>query len=308
MADEPRLTKKERRAKAREERRLEEERKAREARMQTIRSSAISVAVLGAIGAAVYFAATGNTSEGEIQIDPELASSARDAAECEVLDVPELPDRDHLDPAIAPPADVLYPDLRPTHSGQHFPTTFPVQADGVSTQPDERNTTHNMEHGAIIAWYDPDTIDGGELDDWAEARNDAGFLENRAGVAIFSAPYTDPGLPDGVGVAFRAWGVAMDCGTWDQTVADAWVIDHYGTHGIGPERNFAPFPEEALSYSDGSGEGDSEAPLDEDPEPGEPQDDPADDGGGEGDLEEMVPDDEEPAEDGDDAEPADGEG
>jgi hypothetical protein len=82
----------------------------------------------------------------------------------------------------------------------------------------------------------------------------------------------------------------MDCDEWDETVANSFVIENYGTHGIAPERVFAPYPTEVLAYEDQE-VGDTpedEAPIDdevESPEEAEPDagSDEADGGDGEGD-------------------------
>jgi hypothetical protein len=48
----------------------------------------------------------------------------------------------------------------------------------------------------------------------------------------------------------RAWGTAWDCDAWDETVGHAFVIEHHGTQGIGPERNLAPCPSDILAFDD----------------------------------------------------------
>jgi hypothetical protein len=255
VAERERLTNKERRAQAREERKRKEAEQAAKRKRGQIKSGLITFAIVGVVAAVVIQAFVGGTPalDGAIVVAADEVDERRDAAGCEILAEREpLPDRSHIDANQAPNLDSIYTDTRPTHSGPHTPGTHPVTA-AASSQISEFATTHNLEHGTIIAWYDPDTIDrstASEIGDWAELLNENGFRVSQAGVGIMSAPYEDPGIASGKAVAFRAWGTAMDCDEWDEDVANSFVLDHYGTHGIGPERTIAPFPNEALAYDD----------------------------------------------------------
>ena len=139
---------------------------------------------------------------------------------------------------------------------EEFPKTtivgFAMDA-GDRRQIDEVSSTHNLEHGSVIVWWDPARIDNataGEIGTWASSLNASGFRRDASGVGIITSPFDDPGIGTDKAVAFRAWGVAMDCDTWDETVAHAFALDHFGTHGIGPERQIAPFPDGVLAYED----------------------------------------------------------
>ncbi len=259
MADQPRLTKKELREQKRVERLAAEAAKKQHERKQGIQTAVISVVVLSLVGWGVWLGFGRTTVIANATIDAVAVPDAFAAADCEVIDEDVLPDRSHLDPTQAPPADALYTGLRPTHSGAHFTQVFPPSADAFTKQADERALTHNLEHGAIIAWYNPELIDPSALDTWAQGLNGNGFLQPRSGGGIFVSPYTEPGLPDGVGVALRAWGTATNCTGWNDTLASSFVIDNYGTHGFSPERSFSPYPEGALGYGDGT----AELPTDE---------------------------------------------
>jgi hypothetical protein len=139
---------------------------------------------------------------------------------------------------------VLY-DVRPTHAGPHFDGVNPV---GVFSSPqDERLVVHNLEHGAVVVWYDPDLIDRDDLqalESWVEDRNRAGF-HGRAGSAVIASPYPVP-LDSGKTLAFRAWMAAVDCDGFAEEYADAFLATHYGTRGIAPERALGPYPREVL--------------------------------------------------------------
>lgn len=273
MAEKERVTKKERRTLAREERKRKEAEAAKRRKRQQAKSGLITAAIVLVVGAVVFQAVTGrpDTLEDAILISAESAEEAREAAGCEVLVEREpLPDRAHFDAASIPPADTLYPDVRPTHSGSHTTTISPVSEDGFSSQVEERATTHNLEHGSIIVWYDPEQAGDqeGDIRGWVALLNSNGFQQPpQTGTGIISAPYEDPGIGSGKGVAFRAWGTAMDCDTFDETVAHAFVAEHYGTRGIAPERDFGRYPEGVLDFSDRDVDDtpSEEAPLDDEP-------------------------------------------
>lgn len=177
------------------------------------------------------------------------ASDGRRAAGCEGLATPDLPPTPHLDTLEdAPPPEVLYPDLRPTAGGRHLGAR--VHAVGVvDTPPDERVTTHNLEHGAVIAYYDPEFLPEDAVDlveRWGSGWNDAGFdQQGEAGVGVVVAPYAGE-FTSGKALALRAWGQALDCDDFSVAVADAFLADHFGERGEGPERHLAPYPDEIL--------------------------------------------------------------
>lgn len=274
MAERERMTNKERRAASREERKRKEAEAAAKAKRDQIRNGAITAVVVLIVGLIVFQAVRPdpNQLDEAILVSSEDAEQAQEAAGCEVVaDREPLPERYHFEASAAPEPDAIYTDTRPTHSGPHNVQTTPPSLDGYSRQIDERSSTHNLEHGAVIVWHDPAQADGGEIARWAEVLNANGFGEDatRSGAAVLASPYEEPGISSGKAVAFRSWGTAMDCDTFDETVANAFVARNFGTRGIGPERTFAPYPEGALDFSDIEvGEtSDQEAPVGEgDPE------------------------------------------
>lgn len=177
------------------------------------------------------------------------ASEARASAGCEQLEVPDLAPTPHLDTLEdAPPPEELYPDLRPTAGGRHLGAR--VHAVGVvDAPPDERVTTHNLEHGAVVVYYDADTLADEAIDvlgRWGSGWNDAGFDEaGEAGAGVIVAPYRGE-FTSGKPLALRAWGVALDCDEFSVPVADAFLAEHFGDRGTGPERHLAPYPDDVL--------------------------------------------------------------
>lgn len=282
MAERERLTNAERRAKAREERKRREAEEAQKRSRGSLRNGLVTFAIVAVVAAVLLQAFLGGpeTLEDTILVSSSEADEARLAAGCEVLvDRQPLDDRTHFPSNAVPPADSVYTGIRPTHSGPHAEGIHPVTT-STSSQLDEVVSTHNLEHGAVIVWFDPDELgrDASVVSDWADTLNTNGFAPGRGGVGILTSPYEDPGIGSGQAVAFRAWGVAMDCDEWDETAANAFVLDHFGTHGIGPERLAAPFPGEVLAYSDAEVDDTppDEAPIDGvTPEEDMPEIDPA---------------------------------
>lgn len=187
------------------------------------------------------------------------AAEVADAfAHCDVLDVDVLEGVEHLEPASAPPAAELYTAGRPTASGPHYAVPGPI-TDGVATsQLDERATTHNLEHGSIIVWFDPAQLtddEVAEIDATVRDLNAAGFADNPARAGILASPSTDPGIDSGSAVALRAWGQARDCDGWDRDALLGFTAEHFGDRGISPEAAIASYPTGALQVTDGPAAG-----------------------------------------------------
>lgn len=249
MEPEERPTKRERRERARAERREQAETEVRDARWRGVRNA--TVTVVAVVGVAAIVIGTRPAPVETVEVSAEEATEAADTAGC---DTPQLTAGSgaHLEPQSAPSPAELYPE-RPAHSGPHFGMPMaPVGfiEDGV----DERAVLHNLEHGSVIAWFDPSTIDEEDRDEverWVRERNRAGFSLGRGGVGVIASPFED-GL-DGKAVALRGWGAATDCGDFDVTVADAFLARNFGDRGQAPEGGMAPFPSEALRVVDDAG-------------------------------------------------------
>jgi len=256
VAEKPRLTNKQRRALAREERRRAEAAAAHKKQRVRTRNGLVTFAIVGVIAAVLLQAFMGGTAslDDAIQVSRSEVAAAHDAAGCiTIAERQPLPDAFHFEASQAPDPSLIYPDVRPTHSGPHTTATHPVLSSS-RRQISEVSSTHNLEHGTIIVWYDPDKVDRSTVSaigEWAELLNEHGFRRDLGGVGIMSSPYTDPGISSGKAVALRAWGTAVDCDTWDETVAMGFVLEHFGTRGIAPERPLAPFPSGVLEWADG---------------------------------------------------------
>jgi hypothetical protein len=180
--------------------------------------------------------------------DDEVAAAAEEAG-CRVAQDDEEFDTTHLDPAEAPSAAELYAD-RPAVGGPHFAEWLSA---GVFDAPvEERAAVHNLEHGAVAVYHDPDLDDAelAELHDWANERNAAGLLDERTGAGLLVAPWEGQLVPP---IAFRAWGVSADCESFDATFGDGLVRDHFGTAGDAPEGTLGTDPTEVIGAADAEG-------------------------------------------------------
>jgi hypothetical protein len=255
MAEQDRMTKAERREQRRLER-IEEEAAAKVAASRArVRNALVGVVSVAAIGGLVALAVGNGTVDlaNAVTLTVAEGEAAQAAAGCEVLSTSALSDRTHYEPNTIPVAETIYTEGRPTNSGPHYSRTNGVIGGVADTPLAEEATTHNLEHGAVIVWFDPDQVDGSDvdaIDDWLNTFNDSGFAQANTGAGLFASPYEEPGIDSGKAIAVRAWGVSMDCDTWDETALNAFVIDHYGTNGIAPENSLGPYPAEVLAYSD----------------------------------------------------------
>ena len=280
MAEQERLTKAERREQKRQRRLEEEAAAAAKAARDRRRNTFTAIALLVVVGLLVWLAVGNLTPDASVQLTRAEAEEARAAADCEVLDPGLITDadtaplgissREHLDPATAPAAEVLYTNGRPTASGPHYTNPLPI-VNGIRDEPiDERASTHNLEHGSIIVWFDADEVpseDVADIEDWVTQLNENGFAENTGRAGIIASPVGESGIDSGKPLAIRAWGQAMDCESWDRDWANAFTIDHYGTNGTAPENFIGVYPEDTLAYGDGGDSTDetTDAPAEDAP-------------------------------------------
>lgn len=116
------------------------------------------------------------------------------------------------------PPDVVYDHL-PTTSGRHIAS---VVATGVYDEyVDERLTTHNLEHGYVVLWYDEgaDAEQVTALKEFAQERIDDGEQE------IIVAPYNQD-LDDDANFAFVSWERRQLCDEFDEGVALNFIREH----------------------------------------------------------------------------------
>lgn len=264
MAEEERKTKAERREEKRLRRQQEEAEAAAAERRVRYRNIAIALALVLVLGSLGYLAA-GNlnpTIEDAITVAPAEVEQSREAHGCEVLDIQPVGDNSHLEPDQAPPADVLYTQGRPTATGPHYTNPGPIYSGVRDEQLDERATTHNLEHGSVIIWFDPEQVsdeDVDEIDSMVATLNDSGFANNAGRAGILASPFTDPGIDSGKAIAIRSWGQGMDCEEWDEDYAYGWIAQNFGSRGPAPEAALGQYPEDVLEITDSDGSDDEPA-------------------------------------------------
>lgn len=222
------------------------------ARKRRLRNLVIAVVVVAVGIGAIVFLVSGGTQQ--VRLTPAEADRALQQAGCQPIDAPQLEPNHLIDPQGAPPADELY-EVRPANSGPHF--RAPVSPLGFKQQPiEERAVLQNLERGAVVVWYDPQTV--GEdtrtaMRRWVEARNQAGFAAGaRGGAGIIVSPYPS-GLQPPAPVALRAWHRSVNCAGFDATAVDAFLARNFGTRGASPNATLAGYPEDAVRIIDDGG-------------------------------------------------------
>ena len=121
---------------------------------------------------------------------------------------------------------------RPASAGPHLGS---VAASGVYDETvDERLVVHNLEHGYVGFWWDPDA-EQATIDDVKAFVNDN--LDEYP--KLIAAPYNTD-LPDDQAVTMVAWTQRQACTEFDPDVALAFFDDHYGLAGVAPEKNLEP--------------------------------------------------------------------
>lgn len=251
MAEEERLTKAQRRARKRRAQRRAETDDSLWQRWRPKLAPAAGIAgALVVFGGAIWLAFAGGQQglEDVVVLAGGEVDQARDAAGCSVVAQQPSGPATHLEQgAPAPP-----PALQPPTGSAHYQATHPVVPDGSDTQLDSVALGHNLEHGALVIWYDPARVEAatvGEMESWAAELNASGFVSTLAGASIFVSPFEDPGIGSGEAVAMRGWSLGVNCAGWDETAASSFVIEAYGARGGAPEG--APFPEGTLRYAEG---------------------------------------------------------
>lgn len=209
----------------------------------------VALAIVVLAGFALVGGGQTQVPEGGWSYTVQEVANAEQEAGCEALEVSRLEAR-HYEAGTAPAASELYP-LHPPAGGPHFVQAHPPVV--TDREIDVRNLMHSFEHGAAAVFYDPAEIDDpGAIESWARSRADAGFdgrSSMGAGVGLTVAPYSE--FTSGKSVALRAWGAALDCDTFDQTVADGFLARSYGPRGAGPEGRMATYPDGVVEVTAG---------------------------------------------------------
>lgn len=220
-------------------------------RVQRVAGRLAWLLVVVAMVALVFRLRSGNEGlEGTVLLEAAEVEQSRQDAGCGVVATAPVGEPTHLDDNV----DVGSVDLgevQPPPGGPHRSGTNFLVLGGIDRQIDVLSLGHNLEHGAVVAWYDPAQVDSAtvrQMEQWSEQLNNSGFAVQAAAAGIFVAPFEDPGISSGQAIALRSWTLGVDCGTWDETAANSFVVETYGAPGGAPEGG--PFPDGTLAYTD----------------------------------------------------------
>ncbi|HEV2755692.1 MAG TPA: DUF3105 domain-containing protein [Actinomycetota bacterium] len=206
MADEPtskKLLEKQQRRAAEEERRREQQKAARKRNLITLLIAVVIIAII----ATLVIRDRESQNVAAAGVDPK-------AAGCTEIEEHEEEGAEHVD------TEPVYQTNPPT-SGDHLQT--PAQS-GFFDEPVRTGAlVHNMEHGQIIFWYDPDAPQ--KTLDLIEA------VVEQEPVATIAVPWDE--LEGSYNFAMTAWGAAQHCREVSQEVVDAFRERYQGR---GPEQ------------------------------------------------------------------------
>ena len=131
---------------------------------------------------------------------PPEARVAADAAGCGQIETPTAtPDRTHLQSG----QSYAFVD-HPATSGPHDPTPLPIPPHTYDQPIPETQAVHNLEHGAVIAYYRADG-DGALAPDAVQALDDVADTSK----STIAAPYAE--LAPGTSLAVTAWNKLLEC-------------------------------------------------------------------------------------------------
>jgi hypothetical protein len=108
-----------------------------------------------------------------------------------------------------------------------------------STAQNESQVIHNLEHGGIVIWYDPDALTEAqvaELTSYVEGQVSSGI----SGRYKFILTPWGGNVELGAAVAVTAWRQLLKLDTFDMDAIRAFADEHYLRHA--PEPNGGPGP------------------------------------------------------------------
>ena len=213
-------------------RRLAEQLKRDQQRKAARRSNLITVAIAVVILAAVTIAIIAQRG-GENEAPPAPKGVATAEAGCDEIQDFKEEGSTHVEAG----TDVEYDTIPPT-SGNHWPTENLAESGFYPDEVPEESLVHNLEHGQIVIWYDPnapqETIDN--LEKFADSANDPNS-PGSTGEPLIVVPYDK--VPEGKSFVLTAWTHSQACGSYSLE-----AINDFRTkfQGRGPEQVVSTFP------------------------------------------------------------------
>ena len=124
----------------------------------------------------------------------------------------------------------------PATSGPHWNT--PTNWGVYETPQNESQVIHNLEHGGVVIWYDPEAVDGDAVDSLSQyvTTQVSSGISGRFKFLLSPWGGQEP-LP--APVVATAWNWMLELEEADTTAIDAFSRAHYG---IAPEPNGGPGP------------------------------------------------------------------
>ena len=206
-------------------RRLAEEKRRAEMKRAQRRRNVITTVIALVVAAGVVWLVLSDTSGGP---DKEVGAvnpgmTAEEAGCGEVQEAPEL-EAKH----IAPGDEHEDYNTNPPTSGAHFAQPLaPIDTGFYSTPVEPEKVLHNLEHGQIVIWYNPDAPD--------QTIDDIETLTEQEPLATVAVPWDDIEAPSQF--VLTAWQNLQECVQVAQDVVDDFRTEFQGK---GPENVGVP--------------------------------------------------------------------
>ena len=207
-------------------RRLAEEKKKAEQKRAQRRRNLLTTGVALVVAAGVVWLVLADTSrnEGNRQAGALANGVSRDEAGCGDVQSAEPQEAEHI-----AEGDEHEPyNTNPPTSGPHYGSPLaPIDTGFYSEQIEAEKVIHNLEHGQIVIYYNPDAPQD-TIDDIEQLTEQ----EEEATVAVPWAEIEEPSQ-----FVLAAWGNLQECVQASQEVVDEFRIDFQGQ---GPEQVGVP--------------------------------------------------------------------
>jgi Protein of unknown function (DUF3105) len=121
-------------------------------------------------------------------------------------------------------------DSSPPTSGPHYPPPIaPIDPGFYSIAQTPEKVVHNLEHGQIVIWYNPDAPE--------QIKSDIRAAVNEVPTYSLATPYNN--MKPGYNIALTAWGQLQFCKQVSKQVVDDFRT-HYQGRGASTEEQLSP--------------------------------------------------------------------
>ena len=188
------------------------------------------------IAAVAFFIINERAGDNAVTEAPEGVSVAD--AGCDPIEEQDEEGNEHVEAG----TDVEYETSPPT-SGDHWPPENVADAGFYPGEVPEESLVHNLEHGQIVIWYDPDATSEAkdDLKQFTESQNDFDALPAGSSTQpIITVPYAD--VPEGKSFVLTAWTQSQACSAYSPDAINAFREKFQGRS---PEPIAPPFDPDA---------------------------------------------------------------